>query len=156
MNDRFDTIVVRDATKNDWQNVRQLLVEAELPITDLGPDRLEHFLIAETSGKSRNETLGTIGLQRFGTEGLLRSLVVSESDRQSGLGGRLVTALEANASCAGVKDLWLLTIDAQRYFESLGYRMMSRESAPESIRQTEEFTGLCPDGAFLMKKTLKQ
>ncbi|MFQ6006247.1 MAG: arsenic resistance N-acetyltransferase ArsN2 [Woeseia sp.] len=154
MNDRFDTIVVRDAGKNDWQSVRQLLVEAGLPVADLGPDRLEHFLIAETSGKGHNEALGTIGLQRFGKAGLLRSLVVSKSDRKAGLGGRLVSALEASACCAGVKDLWLQTIDAERYFESLGYKLMSRDSAPESIRQTEEFAGLCPDGAFLMKKTL--
>jgi amino-acid N-acetyltransferase len=66
-----------------------------------------------------------------------------------------VSALEANAYCNGVRDLWLLTIDAERYFESLGYKMMSRESAPDSIRNSEEFSGLCPDGAYLMRKVLE-
>jgi amino-acid N-acetyltransferase len=148
------TIVVRDAKQNDWQNIQRLLDEAGLPNTDLGPDQLEDFLVAERSGTAPSETLGIIGLQRFDQVGLLRSLVVNQSDRKAGLGRRLVSALEANACCRGVKYLWLLTIDAERYFERLGYKMMSRDSAPDSIRNTEEFNGLCPDGAYLMRKVL--
>ena len=154
MNSGSDTIVVRDARGNDWQSVRRLLDEAGLPVADLGPDLLVDFLVAERSGPGQSETLGIIGLQRFNHVALLRSLVVSQRDRKSGLGRRLVSAVEANARCAGVKDLWLLTIDAERYFENLGYKMMSRDSAPDSIRNTEEFNGLCPDGAYLMRKTL--
>ncbi len=155
MNNESDTIVVRDARQNDWQSVRRLLDEAGLPVADLGPDQLADFLVAERSGTCQIETVGIIGLQRFNQVALLRSLVVSQSGRKLGLGRRLVSAVEANACCAGVKDLWLLTIDAERYFESQGYRMMSRDSAPDSIRNTEEFSGLCPDGAYLMRKTLK-
>lgn len=149
-----ETIIVREAKQSDWQDVRQLLDEAGLPIADLGPEHLVDFLVAERSETEQRETLGIIGLQRFNQVGLLRSLVVSEGDRKFGLGRRLVSAVEANAFCAGVKDLWLLTIDAERYFETLGYKMMSRESAPDSIRNTEEFSCLCPDGAYLMRKTL--
>ena len=150
-----ETIIVRDAKQNDWQDVRQLLDEAELPIADLGPEHLVDFLVAERSGTDRIETLGIVGLQRFKQVGLLRSLVVSQRDRKSGLGRRLVSAVEAKACYAGVKDLWLLTIDAEQYFENLGYKMMSRESAPDSIRNTEEFSGLCPNGAYLMRKVLE-
>ena len=150
-----ETIIVRDAKQNDWQDVRQLIDEAELPIADLGPEHLVDFLVAERSGTDRIETLGIVGLQRFKQVGLLRSLVVSQGDRKSGLGRRLVSAVEAKAFYAGVKDLWLLTIDAEQYFENLGYKMMSRESAPDSIRNTEEFSGLCPDGAYLMRKVLE-
>ncbi len=155
MNNGPDTIVVRDAKQNDWQSVRRLLDEAGLPVADLGPDQLVDFLVAERSGTGQSETLGIIGLQRFNHVALLRSLVVSQSGRKSGLGRRLVSAVEANACCAGVKDLWLLTIDAERYFGSLGYKMVSRDSAPDSIRNTEEFSGLCPDGAYLMRKSLE-
>jgi len=154
MKNGSETIIVRDARQNDWGNVRQLLDEAGLPVADLGPEQLVDFLVAERPGTDQSETLGIIGLQRFNQTALLRSLVVSEHDRKSGLGRRLVTAVEANACCAGVKDLWLLTIDAERFFESLGYKMMSRESAPDSIRDTQEFSGLCPDGAYLMRKVL--
>ena len=154
MKNGSETIIVRDARQNDWRGVRQLLDEAGLPVADLGPEQLVDFLVAERPGTDQSETLGIIGLQRFNQTALLRSLVVNEHDRKSGLGRRLVTAVEANACCAGVKDLWLLTIDAERFFESLGYKMMSRESAPNSIRDTHEFSGLCPDGAYLMRKVL--
>jgi amino-acid N-acetyltransferase len=152
MKNGSETIIVRDANQNDWGDVRQLLDEAGLPVADLGPEQLVDFLVAERPGADQSETLGIIGLQRFNQTALLRSLVVSQDDRNSGLGRRLVSAVEANACCAGVKDLWLLTIDAERFFESLGYKMMSRESAPDSIRNTQEFSGLCPDGAYLMRK----
>ncbi len=155
MKNASDTIIVRDGNQNDWQNVRRLLDEAGLPVADLGPEQIVDFLVAERSGTGKKETLGIIGLQRFDQTGLLRSLVVKQTDRKSGLGRRLVSAVEANACYSGVKDLWLLTIDAERYFESLGYKMMSRKSAPDSIRNTEEFSGLCPDGAYLMRKVLK-
>ena len=155
MKNGSETIIVREASQNDWQDVQLLLDEAGLPVADLGPEHLADFLVAERSGTSQTETLGIIGLQRFDRVGLLRSLVVSQGGRKSGLGRRLVAAVEASACCAGVRDVWLLTIDAERYFESLGYKMMSRESAPESIRNTEEFSGLCPDGAYLMRKVLK-
>ncbi len=150
-----NTIVVRDARQNDWQDVRRLLDQAGLPVADLGPEQLEYFLVAERSGTGQAETLGIIGLQRFKQVGLLRSLVVGQNDRKSGLGRRLVSAIEASACFRGVNDLWLLTIDAERFFEGLGYKMMSRDSAPESIRNSEEFSGLCPDGAYLMRKMLK-
>ena len=154
MDKATDTIVVRDAKHNDWQNVRYLLDQAGLPVADLCPEQLEDFLVAERFLTGRAETLGIIGLQRFNQVGLLRSLVVSQEDRKSGLGKRLVSAIEASACCRGVNDLWLLTIDAERFFEGLGYKMMSRDSAPDSIRNTEEFSGLCPDGAYLMRKML--
>ena len=155
MKNGSETIIVRDARQNDWQEVQLLLDAAGLPVTDLGPEQLVDFMVAERPGTGQSKTLGIIGLQRFNQTALLRSLVVSQDDRKSGLGRRLVSAVEANACCAGVKDLWLLTIDAERYFESLGYKMMSRESAPDSIRNTQEFSGLCPDGAYLMRKVLK-
>ena len=154
MKNRSNTIVVRDANQDDWQDIQRLITRAGLPVDDLGPDQLLGFLVAKRSGNGQIETLGVVGLQRFDQVGLLRSLVVSESVRKLGLGRRLVSALEANACCDGVKDLWLLTIDAERYFEILGYKSMSREDAPDSIRNTQEFSSLCPASAYLMCKTL--
>ena len=155
MKNGSETIIVRNARQTDWRDVREMLDEAGLPVADLGPEQLVDFMVAERPGTGQCETLGIIGLQRFDQTALLRSLVVSQDDRKSGLGRRLVSAVEANACFAGIRDLWLLTIDAERFFEGLGYKMMSRESAPDSIRNSQEFSGLCPDGAYLMRKVLK-
>jgi amino-acid N-acetyltransferase len=97
---------------------------------------------------------GVIGLESFENLGLLRSLVVSRAARGSGIGAALVAALEAVCRELGVRELWLLTIDADAFFAKLGYVTRSRDAAPEAIRNTAEFSGLCPGDAVLMSKEL--
>jgi len=143
---------LRQAQAADWAAVQQLLQASGLPVEDLGPDRLDGFLVAEDGA----ELVGLIGLQVFGTTGLLRSLVVADNARRAGLGGKLVGALESAAETAGIRELWLLTIDAEGFFERQGFSIVERESVPGSIRGTEEFAGLCPDSAWLMMKRLSR
>jgi amino-acid N-acetyltransferase len=134
----------------DWAAVQDLLLAAALPVDDLGPQELAGFLIAETG----DGTVGIIGLEILGTVGLLRSLVVADSARNTGLGGELVCALESAAREAGITELWLLTIDAERYFQRHDFEITDRTAAPDEIQQTAEFSALCPDTAYLMRKTL--
>jgi len=142
--------VLRGSRAADWNDVRRLLNDAELPTDDLGPDLLESFLIAELD----DEVIGLVGLEVYDTTGLLRSLVVAKKSRSAGLGNKLVGALEAAAHAAGIKDLWLLTIDAEIFFARQGYDIVTRDSVPDAIRQSEEFAKLCPDSAYLMMKNL--
>lgn len=141
---------VRRSRASDWSEVRQLLNSAELPIDDLQPRMLEHFLLAE----SADEIVGLIGLQIHETIGLLRSLAVSTGARRSGLGGKLVDALELAAQAAGITELWLLTIDAEKFFARQGFDIVTRDETPDSIRQSEEFADLCPGSTYLMMKKL--
>ena len=141
---------LRQAKAADWGTIRTLLVESGLPVEDLGPDKLDGFLVAEDSG----DLAGLIGLQIYGTVGLLRSLVVASKARKAGLGGKLVGALESAAETAGITELWLLTIDAEGFFARQGFDIVDRSSAPNSIRQTQEFSALCPGTAHLMSKSL--
>jgi len=141
---------LRQARGEDWSAVDQLLQEAGLPSADLGPGKLDGFLVAEDG----DVLAGLIGLQIVGTTGLLRSLVVAKQVRSAGLGGKQVGALEAAAQTAGIGELWLLTIDAERFFERQGFSIVNREAVPDVIRKTDEFSVLCPDDAFLMMKKL--
>ena len=144
--------ILRRARADDWETVRALLLESGLPVEDLGPDRLDRFLVAEDGA----EIAGLIGLEIHGRIGLLRSLVVASGARKAGLGGKLVGALEAAAQAAGLRELWLLTIDAAPFFERQGFAVADRASAPDSIRNTEEFRTLCPDDSRLMTKALER
>lgn len=141
---------LRQALPGDWDAVQALLLAADLPIDDLGPERLGGFLIAQ----DEIATVGLIGLEILGTVGLLRSLVVARNARNTGLGGKLVGALEAAAVAAGIAELWLLTIDAERFFQRHEFEIIDRTAAPDEIRQTDEFSALCPDSAYLMRKSL--
>jgi len=66
-----------------------------------------------------------------------------------------VAALESQAASQGIRELWLLTIDADAWFEKLGYGARQRDQAPEAITRTAEFASLCPGDAVLMQKTLR-
>jgi amino-acid N-acetyltransferase len=142
--------VLRQATPEDWNAVQDLLLASGLPVDDLGSEKLDCFLIAEHD----NNTVGLIGLEILGTVGLLRSLVVEKNARSTGLGGKLVGSLESAAEAAGIAELWLLTIDAEQFFQRHNFEIVDRTTAPDTIRQTDEFNGLCPDTAYLMRKTL--
>jgi len=141
---------IRPARAADFEAVTSLLRDAGLPVEDLAGERMNDFLVA-TSGGS---LAGVIGLEAFQQVGLLRSLVVDPDSRAAGVGRRLVAALEAHARRRGLTDLWLLTIDADRYFQALGYLETERHMAPQAIRETAEFSRLCPGNATLMRKTI--
>ncbi len=141
---------LRKATASDRSAIIGLLVAESLPVADLDEQKISNFLVAEDGA----DLLGLIGVELYGTVGLLRSLVIASNARRSGLGSKLVGALESAADTAGVTELWLLTTDAQQYFERLGYRIIAREEAPASVRSTGEFSSLCPESACLMMKRL--
>lgn len=127
-----------------------MLSRAKLPVADLSAASLDQFLVASIG----HSIAGLVGLERDESIGLLRSLVVDPAFRGAGLGRVLVAALESQAASLGVSELWLLTIDADAWFQGLGYEERQRDQAPEAIAQTAEFTSLCPGDAVLMQKTL--
>lgn len=144
------TLGIRPATPADLNAAIELLQGSGLPVEDLSAERLA--LIAEI-GKIFQ---GVIGVELFGKIALLRSLAVAAGARGAGIGPALVTALEAACMTDGVDELWLLTIDADAFFVGLGYETRERSEAPEAIRNTEEFSRLCPGDAVLMSKNLRE
>ncbi|MGI9239131.1 MAG: arsenic resistance N-acetyltransferase ArsN2 [Woeseiaceae bacterium] len=139
---------IRAATPDDLPSARALLKEAALPTEDLSPEHLA-FVAQGVAGM-----LGVIGVESYGDVALLRSLVVSPAARTRGLGGELVAALELSATNQGTRQLWLLTTDASDYFFRRGFTVRSRDEAPEPIRNSAEFSSLCPGDAVLMSKKL--
>lgn len=143
-------VAIRPARPADFSAAASLLQAAGLPVADLSADGLGDFLVA----CSGDGVVGFIGLEAYAGIGLLRSLVIRPDLRKLGVGRRLVAELEALARERGIAELWLLTIDAQRYFEELGYGLQERATAPDAIRRTGEFATLCPADAVLMNKWL--
>lgn len=141
---------IRRALPADRDLLVRWLEAAGLPTDDLTDAHMRRFLVMTGAG----EPLGMIGLECFDEIGLLRSLVVEPTARSAGVGRELVAALEQDARREGVTELWLLTIDAEEWFEKLGYASSLRDAAPGAIRNTPEFSGLCPGDAVLMRKAL--
>jgi amino-acid N-acetyltransferase len=136
------------ARRADLASIRRLLVMENLPSADITAETLAHFLVC----RDPVGVVGVVGLEVFGQDALLRSLVVSKERQGLGLGRRLVSAAEEMAAELKVRDIYLLTTTAAELFEYLGYHRVDRELAPSAISLTTEFSSLCPSTAVFMVK----
>ncbi len=126
-----------------------LLLTAGLSVDDLPAD-LRHFL---TLGEASMPD-GVVGLELYGAHALLRSLAVNPDLRGQGLGVALLKAAEDHARAEQATQLFLLTETAEQFFAAHGWRRLERSEAPAAIRQTRQFSDLCPDDAAFMTKQL--
>jgi amino-acid N-acetyltransferase len=125
-----------------------LLQTQGLPVSDITTEHLEHFFFAGSDGAP----IALVGLEIYGTDALLRSLVVGENARSKGLGSALIKHAEQYAASKSVRSIYLLTTTAEAFFRHLGYERIDRSQAPSSIKRTHEFASLCPaNSAFLVK-----
>jgi amino-acid N-acetyltransferase len=140
---------IRRAEPNDYPAIARLLVANELP-TDGVEETLQGFLVAE----SRGSIVGVVGLEYRGEYGLLRSTAVDAEWRGKRIARELVNRIIADAKARGTKAVYLLTTTAEHYFPSFGFATTSRDDIPDSIRDTGEFRGACPDSATAMSLEL--
>jgi amino-acid N-acetyltransferase len=127
-----------------------LLESAGLPAVDLRREHLQHFFYC---GASEAPT-GLVGLELYGPDALLRSLVVVPATRGGGLGSTLLEHAEGYARSRGVRAVYLLTTTAERFFAQRGYVRVARAAVSPAIQGTQEFAQLCPDSSALMAKAL--
>ena len=135
----------------DWADIKRLLDASALSTDDLTPDVQENFLVL----RDGQTLVAVIGIEGAGPAALLRSLAVSEHLRGDGVGRHMVAAAEVLARRRGVVSLYLLTTTAADYFSKLGYRNTPRETAPAGIRNTLQFSRLCPASSSFMVKSLE-
>jgi amino-acid N-acetyltransferase len=138
------------ASSGDEAWIRQLLTLCGLPHEDITPEHLLHFWIIKEEG----EVLGTVGLEIYGRSALLRSLAVDPRFRKRGFASELRQRAEEFAASLDIKELYLLTMTAESYFQKRSYRKIERISAPPAIQGTEEFRTLCPASSVLMTKAI--
>ena len=144
------TAMLREGRAGDLDAVKGLLERCGLPASDLGPEHLPDFLVAE----AQDRIVATAGVQPFGLDGVLRSVAVEAGWRGVGLAAQLVAAIERRAAQEGVQRLWLLTTSASDYFSRLGYRPAARDEAPAAVRGCVQFASLCPASATCLAKTI--
>jgi amino-acid N-acetyltransferase len=137
-------------TKPDEAAVKRLLAESGLPTADITAGHMEHFFgCGAPSGLA-----AVVGLELYGDVGLLRSLAVAAPEQGRGLGKCLVAHAERYAQERGVKELYLLTTTAEAFFNRLGYRRVERDAAPDAIKATREYAGICPASSAVMTRKL--
>jgi amino-acid N-acetyltransferase len=137
---------LRPANQADVDAVCGLLAAVNLP-TEGVKKNIDGFVVYEEG----SDILAAGGLERHGKVALLRSVVVDESLRGKGLGTLICDCLERVARDERVHAIYLLTESAASFFCARGYEVIHRSEAPGEIKDTEEFTDLCPASAVLMR-----
>ncbi|EOQ95337.1 acetyltransferase (GNAT) domain protein [Leptospira wolbachii serovar Codice str. CDC] len=143
----MNPIFLSQASVTHEGTIKSLLKRNNLPSEDIIPKNLKDFFIAKTKEK----IIGVIGLEIFEEIGLLRSLCVEETYRKKGIGFLLYKDLLIYAHSKGIKELYLLTMTAEGFFQQFGFVAVDRSIVPEPIRMTSEFKDLCPSSAVCMK-----
>ena len=138
---------IRKATSRDLNAVERLLSTNSLPVEGV-KENLSGFVVAEAN----EAIIGAVGLEKFGSVALLRSAVVSDQHRGSGVGRGLVERILDDAEKDGIEELFLLTTTAEHYFPRFGFAPTSRAAVPVALKASAEFQGACPDTALVMRR----
>jgi amino-acid N-acetyltransferase len=128
--------------------IKALLSACRLPTQDIREDAT--FFAA----RERAQLCGVAGLEIFGDSALLRSVAVQPAWRRRGLARALCETIMDEARARGVRQLYLLTIDADRVFARLGFAPIERGALPDALRATAQFRELCPQTAIAMARAL--
>ncbi len=139
----------REAEESDIQRIKELLYSSGLPSTDVDGQAQKIFVV-----ESKGKLVGIGGIEDFGGIGLIRSITVAPEHRKNGIAMNLYQLLEEYACNSGIKALYLITESAKEYFQKLGFSAQEREAVPYLIKQTSQFSKLCPTSAAVMFKTL--
>lgn len=142
------SIEFRRARPGDLPRILELLAAAGL--TPEGVEsHVQDFLLAV---RDNGAIVGCAGLERYGRDGLLRSVAVDERERGAGIGAALVKRLIEEAEAEGRDDIVLLTFTAAEYFERFGFRVIERSEVPPGVQASVEFRGACPATATVMRR----
>ena len=140
---------IREAKMDDLNKIKILLDDSSLPSVDI-ENHILNFLVLETPAK----LIGTVGMECFGDTALLRSLAIQKDFRNNGYGKELCYALLSKVKKMNISSIYLLTETAERFFSQEGFKKIARENVPLSIKQTQEYSSLCPESAICMVKSL--
>lgn len=128
------------------EKLQKFLKQNQLPYTDV-----------KTAGNlfigyydEQQQLIGSGGLELYQHHALLRSVAVDKNHRGKALGQQLVNDLVAKAKVLNIHSIFLLTETAHDYFKKKGFMDVSREAVPEAVRNSAEFTSVCPASASCM------
>ncbi|MEO5599435.1 MAG: arsenic resistance N-acetyltransferase ArsN2 [Cyclobacteriaceae bacterium] len=128
-----------------FEAFRSLLKASELPADDL--DFKRDLLV----GYYESEALvGTGGLEIYGPYALLRSLSVKMGIRGKAVGTTITEYLLGEAKKRKLKGIYLLTETAHGFFLKKGFKDVARDTVPAEVKQSAEFSKLCPESAAVM------
>ncbi|MBM7652707.1 GNAT family N-acetyltransferase [Neobacillus cucumis] len=145
--------LIRKANQNDLENLRAFLIKANLGTDGLTKETIDYFLLLE----NKDGTIcGSLGMEAFNENGMLRSLVVSpgQADKEIFV---LFDQMIQLAKEKGMKSLFLATNKkvALAFFELMGFQPIERKALPTEFDNSEHIRHvLNVDNSLFLKFTL--
>jgi 4-nitrophenyl phosphatase len=136
---------VRAASGPDLPHIATMLHHGGLP-AGAARERLGRTMVAETDRKP----IATASWEQFDGTGLLRSVAVQPEVRRAGAGTVVVAATLKRMLQDGVRDVYLVTESAERFFAACGFKTIEREDLPEEIKKHPQLVRECPASAPAM------
>lgn len=143
-------VVIRPARSDDLSSVESLLRAADLPLDGVADFFPQSYAVAVSNGK----VVGAIGVERYGDHGLLRSAVVTDTQRGSGLGSRLTSDRIDWCVTNKMRSVYLLTTTAAPFFVNHGFVAVDRADVPAEVQRAPEFASICPSSAVVMQRSI--
>ena len=146
-----ENLKLRAANAMDRSAMASLLSTAKLAALDSVAQFGPQYVVAVYASSI---LVGVAGLEIYGSDALLRSVAVAPSLRGQGLGQRLTQDRMKWAAEHGIKQLYLLTMDARGYWERFGFEVINRSDAPPGVQGSTQWAGGCSATAVAMRKAL--
>lgn len=141
------TWTIRPARASDLAAVSELIHAAGLPVDGVEASFADGYAVAEDHGT----VIGVAGVETHGRYGLLRSLVVDPGWRGRRLGVGLVNNRLDWAKLRELEAVYLLTETASGYFKQFLFQPVERDSVPDEIKVSGEYSSLCSQSAEVMR-----
>ena len=142
---------IRAATAADRAAIESLLTDAALPtegVAEILGRAPGDFVVAVNDA---GDVVGAGGLEVTADGALLRSVVVADAMRGTGVGAGIVERLVRDADARAL-PLYLLTTTAAPWFPRFGFARFDRAAAPGAIAATWEFRVGCAQTAVAMRR----
>jgi len=136
---------VRPASGPDLPHIATMLHQGGLT-AGAARERVGRTMVAEADRKP----IATASWERIDGVGLLRSVAVSSEYRRAGAGTIIVAATLKRVIEEGVREVYLVTENAERFFAACGFRVIDRDQLPEGIEKHPQLVRECPASAPAM------
>ena len=137
-------VTVTRAVADDLEAVLRLLESVQLPAAGAA-EHFGNFLVAKDE---QGRLVGAIGLERYGTVGLLRSAAVAPECQRSGIGSKLTQARIDSAKAEGLKELVLFTFGAQLLAAKFGFTAANPETYRAQLVNSTQWV-CCASAQFM-------
>ena len=139
---------IKPAETVQVEEIQNLLKNSGLPFEDINK-HLKDFLCL----MNNEEIIAVGGMEIYDDVALLRSLAVVEGKRNQGLGQLVYSALIEHAKSKNIKQIYLLTETAEKFFLKNGFTKVERNIIPDKIKNTHEYKVLCALADFMEDKS---